>query len=340
MTTWENAHRRAAVMAAEIHADLGVDFTKPVDPFSAIEELEIVLAFGRLGRGVSGMYLPAGNGQPTAGIIIHAGHPRTRQRYSAAHELGHHAFDHAPEADGDLEVLRRREQGWSDEEKEAEAFGAWFLMPRRLVRVGLKALGIDHPRDPLDVYALSLWLGTSYTATALHLSTIRLVDRSTADRWAEVKPRDIKTMIAGEMVPDTMRNDVWWVDTRRASHPLSARAGDRVIVTVEELPSSGYAWRVTETGSPAVPLLADSFFDDWEPELTGQTDDGELAGGVYPRSFALGITDDVGPGEHVVHLVRDRSFDPGPAVERLDLSVSVDSRRFGLQVAEPKLALS
>ena len=31
-------------------------------------------------------------------------------------------------------------------------------------------IGIGTPQDPLDVYALSLWLGTSYTATAFSLT--------------------------------------------------------------------------------------------------------------------------------------------------------------------------
>ena len=49
MTTWEQANRRAGVMAGEWHAELGIDLSRPVDPFDTIRRLGIILAFGRLG---------------------------------------------------------------------------------------------------------------------------------------------------------------------------------------------------------------------------------------------------------------------------------------------------
>lgn len=339
MITWEDAHRRAAVVAGEFHADLGIDLSRPVDPFQAIQRLQIVLAFGRLGRRVSGMYLPKGPDQPEAGIILHAGHPRTRQRYSAAHELGHYAFEHVAGIDGDLEALRRSDSGWTPAEKEAEAFGAWFLMPRRLVRTAMQSLGIERPEDPLDVYLLSLWLGTSYVATAHHLATIRILDGVTARRWARVQPRRIKQLIAGTMIPDDLRNDVWWVDTRRASHHLLVRPGDRIVVTVNEIPSSGYGWRVDDSDREAVPLLADSFFDDWEPEITIPSDDGELAGGTHARSFALAVVDHADKGEYVVRLVRDRLFEPNSLIDELNIPLLVDRRPFGLQLDAARLRI-
>src|SRR5438045_129408 len=103
MITWADAHRRAAVSAAELHADLKINLDRPVDVFDAVRRLGIVLAFAPLGR-VSGMYLPGGH---LPGILLHSGHPRTRQRYTAAHELGHHRFQHAAEIDHDIESLLR-----------------------------------------------------------------------------------------------------------------------------------------------------------------------------------------------------------------------------------------
>ena len=336
MTTWEQANRRAGVMAGEWHAELGIDLSRPVDPFDTIRRLGIILAFGRLGR-TSGLYLPAGPAQPQPGILLHAGHPRTRQRYSAAHELGHHVFGHAMGVDGDLERARRKETGWTAEEKEAEAFGAWFLMPRRLIRTGLRTLGIDTPRDPLDVYALSLWLGTSYTATAHQLATVRIVGRDDASRWATVPPRTIKRTIAGTMVPDIMRNDVLWVDVRRAAHEVSGRPGDRIVVTVDDVPSSGITWRVAERS--VLPLAADSFMDDWDADIHLVHDDGELAGGTYPRSFALDVPPGIGVGPHPLELIRDRPFDESEPVERVRIPVTIDPGLSGLQLPEAAMAM-
>ena len=45
-------------------------------------------------------------------------------------------------------------------------------------------LGIDEISSPFDVYALSLWLGTSYTATARQLGATRLLSMSQSIQWA------------------------------------------------------------------------------------------------------------------------------------------------------------
>lgn len=342
MISWGDAYARAAAAASELHADLGIDLTRPVDVFDAIKRLGLVLAFAPLGNKVSGLYLPKMPDQPSAGILLHSGHPRTRQRYTAGHELGHHVFDHAAEFDEDIEgALRRGElDRWPDHEKEAEAFGAWFLMPRRLIRRGLQDLGIARPQDPLDVYALSLWLGTSYTATARQLAAVKIVDFDTANRWARVEPRALKRALAGEMVPDDMHNDVWWLDARHHLQPVDARPGDRLVVTLDEIPSSGYSWRFAEQPSD-VRLLADSYEDDWEPELGGaQAPHDELAGDTHPRSMVLEIMPDADRGVHRLALVKDQPWEPDSVTGEFELLLSVNPSLTGIQVPESELALT
>src|SRR5580698_631807 len=126
MTTWADAHARAAVMASQLHAELGVNLESPIDVFAAVQRLGIVLAFSNLGA-TSGLYLPASPEQELPGILLNSQHPRSRQRYTAGHELGHHAFHHAVEVDFDLDdhlelaLQRGTLEGWPDHEKEAEA---------------------------------------------------------------------------------------------------------------------------------------------------------------------------------------------------------------------------
>jgi Zn-dependent peptidase ImmA (M78 family) len=339
MITWGEAHTRAAAAAAELQADLNLDLDHPVDVFDAVQRMGLVLAFAPLGR-VSGLYLPE---QPTPGILLHSGHPRTRQRYTAGHELGHHVFKHSAEVDGDLELALQRGDvdSWPDHEKEAEAFGAWFLMPRRLIRRGLSELGIgDRPSDPLDVYALSLWLGTSYTATARQLATVRLVGRADSERWARVQPRAVKQALAGEMVPDDLRNDVWWLDARHHHQPIEARPGDRLVITLDEIPASGFSWRFTEQPEE-LRLLADSYADAWEPELTVQSlGDEELVGGPQPRSLALEIDPAAQRGVRRVALIKDQPWQPGSTVDEFELLLAINPPLHGIQVAETELALN
>lgn len=341
MTTWADAHARAAVMASELQAELGIELDRPVDVFEAISDLGIVLAFAPLGS-VSGMYFPGGS---SSGILLHEGHPRTRQRYTAGHELGHHAFGHAATRDVDLEAALRRGDGerWPDHEKEAEAFGAWFLMPRRLVRHGLAELGIEEPRDPFDVYALSLWLGTSYTATARQLATTRIVDRGTADQWSKIPPARLKQALAGELVPDDLRNDVWWLDARYHEYPVEARPGDRLVLTLPENASTGVSWHFTSLPE-SVRLVADSFQGEWEPQLSLEDADTEtdveLAGAGSQRAFVLEVDPDAPVGIHHVALVKDQAWDAEPPSSHFELLVSIKPTLHGVQVPEAELAIA
>lgn len=342
MTTWADAHARAGVMAAELHAELGIELDRPVDVFEAIDQLGIVLAFAPLGR-VSGVYVPAADG--ASGILLHEGHPRTRQRYTAGHELGHHAFHHAAAQDLDLESELRRGDvdRWPDHEKEAEAFGAWFLMPRRLVRHGLQALGIEAPRDPFDVYALSLWLGTSYTATARQLATTRIIDQATSEQWARVAPAELKQALAGQLAPDDLRNDVWWLDARYHEYPVQARPGDRVVLTLPENATTGFSWRFTDLPAD-LHLLADSFAGVWEPQLTFEQDgldgEGELVGGGSHRSFVLEVDPEAAPGVHQLELVKQQAWGSDSPSGRYALRVSVTPNLHGLQLPEAEFALA
>jgi hypothetical protein len=340
MTTWADAHRSGAVLAAQIHADLDVDIERPVDVFDAVQRLGLVLAFAPLGR-IAGVYVPE---TPSQGILLHSGHPRTRQRYTAAHELGHHAFGHAAEIDGDLEGrLRGNIDRWPDHEKEAEAFGAWFLMPRRLLRAGLADLDISRPESPFDVYALSLWLGTSFTATARQLGATRLADRAAVEAWVRVPPREIKRALAGDLTPDDLRHDVWWLDARKHDHLLDMRPGDRLVLTLDEIPTSGHIWRFVEVPD-YVDILADSAQGPWEPAFDKPPTDPaevELAGSPHPRAFVLGIDADATKDSGRLILVKDQPWNPGESnAGRFVLHLSVHPPLHGLQLSAEALALS
>lgn len=352
MTTWVDAHARAAVLASQLHAELDIDLEAPIDVFGAVQRLGIVLAFSDLGD-TSGLYLPSGPHQRSPGILLNSQHPRSRQRYTAGHELGHHAFRHRLEIDGDLEDrLERSLEGgtlerWTDNEKEAEAFGAWFLMPRRLLRVGLARQGLSVPRHPLDVYALSLWLGTSYTATARQLGTTRLIDADTADRWASLAPKRLKAALSSGLQLSSYRNDVWWLDQHADGQPIDLRPGDRVVLSLPEDVSTGYTWKF-ETVPEAVEVVADSFVDEWEPRPTEpwapgnkEVDDvsSELAGGSAPRAFVLDVGDHADPGIYHLLMSYGREWEDTP-LGSFELLIAVIAPLHGVQLREDQLAVS
>jgi Zn-dependent peptidase ImmA (M78 family) len=339
MITWSDANRRAAVLASELHADLDINLTEPVDVFRAIESIGVVLAFAPLGR-VSGLYLP--DEGRAVGILIHERHPRTRQRYTAGHELGHHAFHHETEIDGDLEraLVHGRFEIWTDQEKEAEAFAAWFLMPRRLLRAGLAEMGLSAPRSPYDVYGLALWLGTSYVATVRQLVTTRLLEEAQGNIWAKIQPRTLKLAMAGEHAPESLRNDVHWLDSRR-SLPVDAKPGDRLIITLDEIPSSGFSWRLWDVPKE-VRLVGDSFADRWEPFVSENYDEAvdEYAGSSFPHSFILEIDKRARETTRALTLVRDQKWSPSATSDVLELQVSIHPALHGIQVPEREFVLT
>jgi Zn-dependent peptidase ImmA (M78 family)/predicted secreted protein len=337
--TWADAHRRAAAKAAEVRADLDISQDHPVDVFHAIQRLGLVLAFAPLGR-VSGLYIPR---RDSGGILLHSGHPRTRQRYTAGHELGHHVFGHAAEVDLDLEGALQRDdvERWPDHEKEAEAFGAWFLMPRRLMLAGLRQLGIDVPQNPYHIYSLALWLGTSYTATTRQLSATRIISYSQAEIWSHIPPRTVKRALAGDLAPDDLQNDVWWLDGRHNYQPVEARPGDRLVLTLSETASSGFSWRFTELPDD-LRLLADSYEDEWEPEATAHEpeDEEDLVGRGHPRSFVIEIDREARRRVQRLALVKDQPWEPSSSSEEFELLVSINPRLSGLQMSERELVLT
>jgi Zn-dependent peptidase ImmA (M78 family) len=90
------------VVAQRLRSELGLSDLAPIDCIVELAErrlaLEVVLA--PLGGGVSGFYLPA---RPMPIVVVEESHPVQRQRFTIAHEVGHHALGHdaAPRIHGE-----------------------------------------------------------------------------------------------------------------------------------------------------------------------------------------------------------------------------------------------
>ena len=198
-----------------------------------------MLAFEPMPR-LSGAYFAA-----ERAILINANHPLARQRYTAGHELGHFAFGHGSSIDPMTEPLARwgGSSQWRPEEKQAEAFSAWFLMPRRLVIESLRRLGLERPSSPEDVYSLALRMGTSYEAIARHLPNLRLATAPQVREWLKTPPATVKIALSAGAPPESLRNDVWSLDERDNETRVAVRTGDRLAIELEDTPSSGYIWQ-------------------------------------------------------------------------------------------------
>lgn len=188
-----SARRRALLAAHRTLISNGVDLTSPVDVFGLLRAAGLIVAFRPMPR-LAGAYLSASHS--AAGVIINNNHPLSKQRFTAAHELGHHLLGHGKHLDLDTDVGERVSSA-SVEEIEAEAFAGFLLLPRVL----LKHIADKSPRDfgsPEHCYQMSLALGVSYLAAATQMRVYGHISGGTYTSLAAVPPAKIKRTLVGD----------------------------------------------------------------------------------------------------------------------------------------------
>jgi predicted secreted protein len=261
MPSWaeqQSARQRGSLAAARTVAALDGDPGRAVDVFGNIERRRVWLMFKPLGN-LYGFY---DRQNDTAGITLHNGHPLSLQRFTAAHELGHHVLKHRQSVDQPYELY----SGSLDlpfQEVEAQAFAADFLMPEQLLNRAMDRVGI--PGEPgqisaLDAYQLSLEMGSSYRATLTQLQRTGRIYRDVAESLRTVQPIDIKAEIADGEKPANSRSDVWLLTEMLAGRQLRLRLGDELHVRLPEIPSAGYRWDAQLEGMEnALELVSDDY---------------------------------------------------------------------------------
>ena len=249
-------------------------------------------------------------------------HPLPRQRFTAAHELGHHFLQHGTSIDPEGEPLSR----WGsrippDHEKTAEAFAAWFLMPRDLIRLGLERLGVQLLRNEVDAYRLSTFVGCSYEATVRHLVSLQLISRAMSTNWLKTRPGAVKELLAGAARPENARNDVVVLDDRASGLRIEARPGDRLFVDLAEPSSSGYEWELDVPDGAAI-------VDEEYP-----FDDEIVDGGDQVHRFVVAVRGNGAGGNLMATLTRgwpSNDDTPEPTTDTWGVSLLVAAVRRGV----------
>lgn len=219
---WDVAHRVAGIAAVHAHRDYGVDRSAYVDVFAAIKAAGIDCVAQPLPR-LLGMYVSPKDDGPA--ILVNSGQDEIGIRHSAGHEFGHHALEHRSRFEEDP-FARWGDGTWPDEEKTAEAFAAWFLMPPPAVRAALRLVGIEAPRDGADAYQIARWLGTSYAGTVRHLVNIRIIYPQQANAWFKIAPASLRRRSQGPA--DDPPSHVWVLRPSANGATAHVAPGDRL----------------------------------------------------------------------------------------------------------------
>ncbi len=321
--SWPQIHLAAMREAQRAHRELGTDLTRRVDPFDALDRAGVVMFRRRLDN-VAGVYMPGdpNAGQPDA-VLINSVHPLAKQRYTAAHELAHHRRDRETVVDTETEWLGRAARATSERERVADAFAAWFLMPRELVTSQANRLGIALARpSPQDAYALALTLGTSYAATVHHLSDLGMIGAGTRAQLLRQPPQRIKQSLGARDVGLDAWKDVWLLHHGDAAARVYPLEGDAIVVELAESPSTGYLWQTGDV-PPWLELVREEF----------RTSDAVLVGGTGEHRFIFRVT---GPGLDRVSLVRRRPWEPDAIADSFGVEVAALPQP-GLGFVQPEL---
>src|SRR5690348_3386367 len=119
----------------------------PVDVARIAESEGAEISYERLEDDLSGFFV---SGKTKFVIGVNRWHHENRQRFTIAHELGHHALHDFDDVHVDRTFRFRSSisaKAIDIEEIEANTFAAWILIPERMLLADIRGSGIDLQDD-------------------------------------------------------------------------------------------------------------------------------------------------------------------------------------------------
>ena len=230
------AYRAALQLRTKTHRAINL----PLCPFDVAEEIGVEVRFADIAS-MEGMYVDDG----TPKIILAADRPPGRQRFSCAHELGHHVFGHGTHISCvDFSLADRH--GLPEEEYLAQSFAGLFLLPKATVSHAFSIRGWD-PREavPEQYYTIAGFLGVSFEGLVTHCErALKLLDRKQA-----ASLRGVGLQLRGWPVNPSPATSWCW--TRRASAQRPTSVDDRLLACAGAAPVNGALAVEAATRRPA-----------------------------------------------------------------------------------------
>lgn len=330
---YPSAVRAGAMAAARLHQRLNLraaieEQGGNVDIFHVYQRLHLPVLIRPL-EGLLGAYVR----DPIPGVLITTERPMSIQRWTAAHELGHHYLEHHPSLDNES-VLRRMPideppMGGDFQEDEANSFATSFLMPRWLIAWHCQRQSWEFGalQRPENVYQLSLRLGTSYEATCWTLARANYIDRDTAYRLVDVEPKSLKVALLGTHRPKDYKGDVWLLTERDAGTRIDGSKNDAFVLRLPERAGAGYLWNIDNLKESGFAIVKNE---------TEALDDESVGGPIIRRITAAS------PEGHRGRMSIEESlpWDPDDTIAQLTVDYDFTGPEIGLSRAEKRRVLA
>lgn len=279
--------------ANELHHQLGIrerlkDGSRPMDVFAAIEALRVMVLFRPL-DGLLGAYVPTPN---SAGMLVTTQRDHHVQRFTAAHELGHHVLQHRTVSlDINVGYVARGEKtGFDEQELEADSFAAEFLLPKWLIvaHARRQGWGASQLKEPDNIYQLSLRLAVSYTAMCWGLASANILTQAQAKTLAARPPKMAKQQAMSGVAPQSWHPDVWLLSVRDKGAQLVGSPEDFLVLQLEEHLAGGYEWGIAADAAADLEVRKDDRDEPGDDSLGGTVSRRVIVqGGAAPKRTTL-----------------------------------------------------
>ena len=189
-------------------------------------------------------------------------------------------------------------------------------------------LGIIKITTATEVYRNFPTFGNKPLSNSVPTAKPKFLSPEEFDEIASAIPAKIKRSLLPDNGLVNTRNDVWIVDEHDNGSEYIGRSGDRVVVALDEIPTSGRSWIQESQADPTIVLRSDKYESS---EVVGDC----VAGGSVRRHFEFEIS---GPEEGTAHaclVLRNATpWREDPAEQRyLSLAFQIEPPHVGFDQA-------
>lgn len=231
-------HRDAILMASKVRRKLKFNQFQPINIFEVCLSMGIIVQFVDIN--MDGFYAKVDG---IAKILISYKRPFQRRCYSAAHELGHHVFNHG------LKVDILSEEAAPDAVKEpdeilVDAFAAAFLMPVGGIQAEFaKRKWAFENASAVEYYIISSLFGVGYKTLILHCRYSNLITPEKAADLQKYTPAKILKSLSSEIAS---ANHFKIIDGFCSLETVDLEVSNYVILPAGAAVESEYLQKITE----------------------------------------------------------------------------------------------